>query len=79
MCRFDGRVGAMERFKLVLPFVPGVVLFLVNTGLQVSGITNVVLAIALWGLAAILLVWAAWHSFNLSSLLLTWQIQAIHF
>jgi hypothetical protein len=63
----------MDRLKLV----SGAVLALTEAGLQVSGITNIVLALILWGLAAILLIWGAWHPFktNLLPLLSQWRLQ----
>jgi hypothetical protein len=73
MLRFGGKIGNMDRLKLVF----GAVLALTEAGLQVSGITNVTLALALWGLAAILLVWGAWHPFkaNLLPILSQWRLQ----
>lgn len=75
MYRRSGRIAAMERFKYLLPFAPGAILFLIKSGLQVSGISNIWLAATLWGLAAILLLWATWHSGALSSIRSRWIIQ----
>lgn len=46
--------------KLV-PFIPGTVVALFNTGLQVSGYTNFPLAMTLWIVAAFLLIIPIWH------------------
>jgi hypothetical protein len=75
MYRFYGRIAAMEQFKSLLPFAPGAILFLIESGLQVSGISNIWLAVTLWGLAAILLLWATWHSGALSAIRSRWIIQ----
>ncbi len=69
------KTAAMERFKFLLPFAPGAILFLVESGLQVSGITNIGLALVLWGLAVLLLLWAAWHAGALSAIRSQWIIQ----
>nr|MDQ6868100.1 hypothetical protein [Pseudomonadota bacterium] len=63
----------MDRLKLV----SGAVLALIEAGLQVSGITNIILALTLWGLAAILLVWGAWHPLktNFLPILSQWRLQ----
>ena len=65
MLRFWGKIGNVDRPKLV----SGAVLALIEAGLQVSGTTNVILALALWGLAAILLVWGAWHPFKTNAII----------
>lgn len=65
----------MERVRSLLPFAPGAILFLIESGLQVSGISNIWLASTLWGLAAILLLWATWHSGALASIRSQWTLQ----
>ena len=50
-----------RRFKTLAPFLPGAALVLIETGLQLSGVQNVPLAVALWSLAAVLLLAAAVH------------------
>jgi hypothetical protein len=61
------------RFKSALPYAPGAVLFLIESGLQVSGISNIALAVTLWGAAAILTILAAWYSLK-ESWMLQWPI-----
>src|ERR1700731_1104720 len=50
--------------KARLAVIGAAILFLIETGLQVSGLTNLPLAIALWGLAALLFLYWLGHSLN---------------
>ena len=50
-----------EKERALAAFVGGTILFLVETGLQVSGITSLPLAIGLWGLAALLFLYWLSH------------------
>jgi hypothetical protein len=50
--------------KAKLAFIGGAILFLIESGLQVSGLTNLPLAITLWGLAALLFLYWVGHSAN---------------
>jgi hypothetical protein len=53
-----------ENRKAKLAFVGATILFLIETGLQVSGIANLPLAIGLWGIAALLFLYWLGHSVN---------------
>jgi hypothetical protein len=47
--------------RSVLPFTPAAAVAVFQTGLQLSGYTNLPLAVALWVLAGVLLILGAWH------------------